>query len=66
MARRKAPDKPGCACIDFEDAIAIWEGTVLEVPSAQLHRGEQRILAVGRCEDRIITVVFTWRGKSGG
>ena len=49
--------------IDFDDAIAIWEGPVLEVPSTQLHHGEERFLAVGRCEGRIITVVFTWRGK---
>jgi uncharacterized DUF497 family protein len=35
---------------------------VLEVSSPQLHRGEERILAIGQCEDVIITVVFTWRG----
>jgi len=49
--------------IDFEDAIAIWDGPVLEVPSPQLHHGEERFLAVGQCEGRIIAVVFTWRGK---
>lgn len=49
--------------IDFEDAIAIWEGPVLEIPSPQLRHGEERLLAVGRCEGRVITVVFTWRGK---
>ncbi|HTU45195.1 MAG TPA: BrnT family toxin [Bryobacteraceae bacterium] len=50
--------------IDFEDAIGIWEGPVLEVASTQLQHGEERFLAVGRCEGRIITVVFTWRGKT--
>jgi len=49
--------------IDFVDAIAIWEGSVLEVSSLQLHHGEQRFIAVGRSQGRTITVVFTWRGK---
>ena len=47
--------------IDFEDAIAIWSGPVLEVPSTQTCHGEVRFLAVGLSEGRIITVVFTWR-----
>jgi len=47
--------------IDFEDAIAIWEGPVLEVPSAQSHHGEERLLAIGRCQGRVVAVVFTWR-----
>jgi uncharacterized protein len=49
--------------IDFERAVEIWEGAFIEVPSAQTHRGEKRLLAVGESAGRIITVVFTWRGK---
>ena len=49
--------------IDFADAIAIWEGPVLEVSSPQFHHGEERFLAVGQCEGRMITVVFTKRGN---
>lgn len=49
--------------IDLEDAIAIWEGPVLEVPSAQGRHGEDRVLAIGTCEGRVITVVFTWRAR---
>jgi uncharacterized DUF497 family protein len=49
--------------IDFEDAIAIWDGPVLEVPSPQLQHGERRLLAIGECQGRIITVVFTWRDE---
>jgi len=49
--------------IDFEDDIAIWEGPVLEVPSAQPHHDEDRLLAIGRCDGRVITVVFTWRAR---
>ena len=48
--------------IDFEDAIALWDGPVVEIPSTQLHDGEQRFLAVGVCQGRVIAVVFTWRG----
>jgi uncharacterized protein len=49
--------------IDFEDAIAVWEGPVIEVPSFQAHHGEARVLATGLCAGRLITVVFTWRGS---
>ena len=47
--------------IDFEDAKEIWQGEVLEVPSEQDEHGEQRHLAYGVLEGRIIAVVFTWR-----
>jgi uncharacterized protein len=48
--------------IDFEDAKVIWQGEVLEVPSEQDEHGEQRYMAYGVLEGRIIAVVFTWRG----
>ena len=47
--------------IDFEDAKEIWQGEVLEVPSEQDEHGEQRHIAYGVLEGRIIAVVFTWR-----
>jgi uncharacterized protein len=47
--------------IDFEDAKEIWQGQVLEIPSKQEEHGEQRIIAYGVLEGRIIAVVFTWR-----
>jgi uncharacterized protein len=50
--------------IDFVDAKEIWQGTVLEVPSAQQAHGEQRYIAYGVLDGRIIAVVFTWRGES--
>ena len=46
--------------IDFEDAIGIWEGGVLEVPSRGRH-GENRIVSFGVFEGRIIAVVHTDR-----
>jgi len=48
--------------IDFADAKEIWQGEVLEVPSEQDEHGEQRYMAYGVLEGRIIAVVFTWRG----
>jgi uncharacterized protein len=48
--------------IDFEDAKDIWQGEVLEVSSEQDEHGEQRYMAYGVLEGRIIAVVFTWRG----
>ena len=46
------------------DAKEIWQGVVLEVPSAQQEHGEQRHIAYGVLDGRIIAVVFTWRGES--
>ena len=50
--------------IDFVAAKEIWEGPVLEAPSNQNHHGEERLLAIGRVNDRCITVVYTWRGEN--
>jgi uncharacterized protein len=50
--------------IDFLDAKEIWQGEVLEVPSEQQEHGEQRHIAYGMLEGRIIAVVFTWRGQA--
>jgi len=47
--------------IDFLDAKEIWQDDVLEVPSKQGEHGEQRYLAYGVLEGRIVAVVFTWR-----
>jgi uncharacterized protein len=49
--------------IDFLDAKEIWQGEVLEVPSGQQDYEEQRHLAYGVLDGRIIAVVFTWRGE---
>ncbi len=48
--------------IDFRDAIRIWDGAVLEVPSSQSGHGEHRYLAFGRIRGRVIAVVFVRRG----
>jgi uncharacterized DUF497 family protein len=48
--------------IDFEDAIAIWGGDVVQSVSEQSHHGEERFLAYGLLEGRVICVVFVHRG----
>ena len=50
--------------IDFERAKEIWQDLVLEIPSHARRISEERFLAIGQSEGRIITVVFTWRGKN--
>lgn len=50
-------DKHG---IDFEDALAIWEGPVLIAPSPR--DGESRWIAVGMVNGVEIAVVYTERG----
>jgi uncharacterized protein len=50
--------------IDFVDTKEICQGEVSEVPSEQQEHGEQRHLAYGVLEGRIIAVVFTWRGEA--
>jgi uncharacterized DUF497 family protein len=48
--------------IDFEDAIAIWEGNVVQSRSRQSHHSEERFLAYGLLEGRVICIVFMHRG----
>ena len=50
--------------IDFVDAKQIWLGDVLEIRSSQDHHGEPRHMVYGLMSDRLITVVFTWRGDT--
>lgn len=47
--------------IDFLDAKEIWQGQVLETASPQAHHSEERRIAIGQTEGRLLTVVFTWR-----
>jgi uncharacterized DUF497 family protein len=48
--------------IDFEDAIGIFDGPVLERPDDRRDYGEQRIVAFGVVEARELAVVYTTRG----
>jgi uncharacterized protein len=48
--------------IDFDEAIEIFYGTSLLCRSDR--DTEERWLAIGETENRVITVVFTWRGDA--
>ena len=45
--------------IDFEDAITIWEGDVVQSVSGQGQYAEERFLALGLLAGRVICIVFT-------
>ena len=45
--------------IDFEDAIRIFEGPVLESPDERHDYGEVRIIAFGVVDARELAVVYT-------
>jgi len=48
--------------IDFDDAIEIFYGTSLLRRSDR--NNEERWVAIGESEGRVIAVVFTWRGTT--
>ncbi len=50
--------------IDFVDAKDIWQGQVLEFTSPQDHHSEKRMIAIGVCKERYITVIYTWRNQT--
>ena len=47
--------------VDFEDAIRIFEGPVLESSDERREYGEVRIIAFGVVDDRELVVVYTMR-----
>jgi uncharacterized DUF497 family protein len=50
--------------IDFEDAIQIFDGPVLEKADHRREYGEARIIAFGAVDDRELAVVYTMRGRA--
>ncbi len=48
--------------IGFDDGARIFEGPVIIWQDARGNCGEDRFRAVGKSEDDILHVVFTWRG----
>jgi uncharacterized DUF497 family protein len=50
--------------IDFEDAISIFLGFMLEHEDDRFDYGEVRILALGEVGGTVIAVVYTMRGES--
>jgi len=50
--------------IDFITASRIWDGGVLEYLDDRYDYGEVRYQAFGAVDERLMVVVFTWRGES--
>jgi uncharacterized protein len=49
--------------IDFTMAARIWDGPVIERVDSRYEYGEERIIATGELDGRLMVVVFTWRGN---
>lgn len=49
--------------IDFSTAKLIWDGPAFERVDRRRDYGEVRFQAFGVAENRILTVIFTWRGQ---
>ena len=48
---------------DFAYAAQIFAGPTLEMDDERAAYGERRIQAIGRVEEEILFVVYTWRGE---
>ncbi len=48
--------------IDFQDAIAIFDGDIVIVEDDRFDYGEQRFITLGLLKGRVIAVVHTERG----
>ena len=50
--------------IDFADAIEMFAGHFIEAEDGRRDYGEQRDRAVGRVDEIVIQVAYTWRGAA--
>jgi len=50
--------------VDFDDAIGIFEGPVLETRDERRDYGEERIIALGEVSTVELVVVYTPRGEN--
>jgi uncharacterized protein len=50
--------------IDFTTASLIWNDFVSERPDRRRDYGEARFIAFGVAENRILAIVYTWRGEA--
>jgi Uncharacterized protein conserved in bacteria len=49
--------------VDFEDAMHIFLGTVIQKPDARDYKGEDRFIAFGELDGRLLVVIYTLRGS---
>jgi uncharacterized DUF497 family protein len=50
--------------VDFEEAIEVFKGVVIDIPDERFDYGEARILTVGHLRGRMMVVVWTARGDA--
>ena len=48
--------------VDFNRVVAMFDGPIVEWPQRQHDYGEDRFAALGKIEDLIFYVIYTWRG----
>nr|WP_298379523.1 BrnT family toxin [uncultured Halomonas sp.] len=49
--------------IDFADAPQVFEERVYSRLDERKNYGEERIITVGRLDEKTVVVVWTWRGR---
>jgi uncharacterized DUF497 family protein len=47
---------------DFAYAALVFDGPILEIDDERENYGERRIQVIGRVDDDVLFVVYTWRG----
>jgi uncharacterized protein len=50
--------------IDFRTASKIWAGAVFEDLDDREDYGEDRLIALGAVDNRVVVVVYTWRAET--
>ena len=50
--------------IDFETAMLIWEGPIIQELDDRFEYDETRYIAYGEVDGRVLAVVYTWRDGS--
>ncbi len=48
--------------LDFEDALAVFAGTTVEIEDTRKDYGERRVICFGLLEGRLVVVGYTPRG----
>lgn len=61
MKRQTTLDERG---LDFEDAVAVFEGLTFEVEDNREDYGETRIICFGHLADRMVVIGYTMRGAT--
>lgn len=48
--------------VDFVEACRIFDGFTLEYEDPRYRYDEERFIAIGEVNQRVLTVIYTWRG----